>query len=297
MKSFIKGCAITSVIFLVLGVGILATVLALGDRDKMAKAVLEATDGKVELRLNSWTDFGIHISGKWFGDFGLNDEDMFDRDYEVWDGEVEKTRINEDEINELDIQISCSSLVIKDSVDEFFYIEKKGEGKLQAYEEDGVLYVKALLSGSVIGVKQEEKVTLYVPKNVDLHMISVELGAGEIEWNALKADAMKVDLGAGEFVAKNAEVGDLEVSLGAGECLIQGKLKGDVNVDCAAGDVTLKHVGNEEEFNYEIDCAVGSVRVGKESFSGLASSKKIDNDASKTMEISVSAGSVEVEFE
>lgn len=297
MKSFIKGCAITSVIFLVLGVGILVTVFALGDREKMAKAVLEVTDGKVELRLNSWTDFGIHISGKWFGDFGLNDEDMFDEDYEVWDGEVEKTRINEEEINKLDIQISCSSLVIKDSVDEFFYIEKKGEGKLQAYEEDGVLYVKALLSGSVIGVKQEEKVTLYVPKNVDLHMISVELGAGEIEWNALKADAMKVDLGAGEFVAKNAEVGDLEVSLGAGECLIQGKLKGDVNVDCAAGDVTLKHVGNEEEFNYEIDCAVGSVRVGKESFSGLASSKKIDNDASKTMEISVSAGSVEVEFE
>lgn len=297
MKGFMKGCAITALIFLLLGVGILTTVLVLGDREKMAKAVLEVTDGRVELRLNSWADFGLHINGKWHGSLGMNVEDMFDEDYEVWDGEVEKTRINEDEIEELDIQISSSFLVIKDSADEFFYIEKNGDGKSQVYEEKGILYVKAMQNSTVLGVQKEKKVILYVPENMDLHMINVELGAGEIEWNTLKADAMKVELGAGEFVAEKVEVGDLEVSLGAGECLIQGKLQGDVKVDCAAGSVTLKHEGTEDEFNYEIDCSVGSVQIDGESFSGLASSKEIDNDASKTMEISVSAGSVEVEFE
>ena len=247
--------------------------------------------------MNSWSDFGLHINGKWLGSLGMNVEDMFDEDYEVWDGEVEKTRINEEEIEELDIQINSSFLVIKDSADEFFYIEKNGDGKSQAYEENGTLYVKAMQNSTVLGVQKENKVILYVPENMDLHMINVDLGAGEIEWNTLKADAMKVELGAGEFVAENVEVGDLEVSLGAGECLIQGNLQGDVKVDCAAGSVILKHEGSEDEFNYEIDCSVGSVQVDGESFSGLASSKEIDNDASKTMEISVSAGSVEVEFE
>lgn len=297
MKRFMKGCAIAALIFFLLGIGVVTAVLALIDREEVSKAVWELTNGKVELRLNSWTDFGVHINGKWLGSLGMNVEDMFDEDYEVWDGEVEKTGINEDEIEELDIRISGSLLVIRDSSDAFFYIEKSGEGKSQAYEENGVLYVKAMQNSSVLGMQKENKVILYVPENIDLHMINVDLGAGEIEWNALKADAIKVELGAGNFVAKNVVVGDLEVSLGAGECLIQGNLQGDVKVDCAAGSVTLKHAGAEEEFNYEIDCAVGSAQIGKESFSGLASSKNIDNDASKTMEISVSAGSVEVEFE
>ena len=297
MKRFMKGCAIAALIFFLLGIGMITAVFALIDREEVSKEVWELTNGKVELRLNSWTDFGVHINGRWLGSLGMNTEDMFDEDYEVWDGEVEKTRINEDEIEELDIQISCSSLVIRESSDAFFYIEKSGDGKLQAYEENGILYVKALLNGSVLGVQKETEVILYVPKNVDLHMIDVELGAGEVEWNVLKADAMKVELGAGDFVAKNVVVGDLEVSLGAGECLIQGDLQGDVKVDCAAGSVTLKHTGAEDEFNYEIDCAVGSAQIGKESFAGLASSKEIDNDASKTMEINVSAGSVEVKFE
>ena len=279
MKRFMKGCAIAALIFFLLGIGMITAVFALIDREEVSKAVWELTNGKVELRLNSWTDFGVHINGRWLGSLGMNTEDMFD------------------EVEELDIQISCSSLVIRESSDAFFYIEKSGDGKLQAYEENGILYVKALLNGSVLGVQKETEVILYVPKNVDLHMIDVELGAGEVEWNVLKADAMKVELGAGDFVAKNVVVGDLEVSLGAGECLIQGDLQGDVKVDCAAGSVTLKHTGAEDEFNYEIDCAVGSAQIGKESFAGLASSKEIDNDASKTMEINVSAGSVEVKFE
>lgn len=297
MKRFMKNCAITALIFFLLSIGMLTVAVVFIDKEEISKVVWEITDGKVELRLNSWKDFGVHINGKWFGGFKLNDEDMFDSDYEVWDGEVRKIKINEDEIRELDIQIGCSSLVMKDSTDAFFYIEKSGDGKLQVYEEDGVLYVKALLNEGIMGVQENEKVTLYVPKNVDLQMVSIELGAGEIEWNTLKTDAMKVEIGAGEFEAKNVAVSDLEVSLGAGECLIQGELQGDVKVDCAAGSVTLKHTGDEDEFNYEIDCAAGRAQIGKESFSGLASSKEIDNDASKTMEISVSAGSVEVKFE
>lgn len=295
MKGFMKGCAITALIFFLLGIGLVTTAFMLGDKDKMAASVWEVTDGRVEFVLNSWQDFGIHFYG--FDILAPNASDMFDSDYEIWDEDVEKTQISKNPIDEMDIRVNCSSLVIKESEDEFFYIEKNGGGKLQAYEEKGILHIRALLNTQLFGYQQEEEVILYVPASTNLKVVTVELGAGEMVWNELQADVVSVELGAGEFVAKNTVVGDLKVDLGAGECLIQGKLQGNVKVDCAAGEVTLIHSGAEEEFDYDIDCSVGSVQVGKEKYSGLATAKKVDNDASKTMEISVAAGSVEVEFE
>ena len=85
--------------------------------------------------------------------------------------------------------------------------------------------------------------------------------------------------------------------MGAGDCEVQGKLQGNVKVDCAAGNVSLECVGKEKEFNYDLGCTVGNIEVGEIVVSDMNEEKKIDNNASKTMELSVSAGNIEVEFE
>ena len=295
----------------------LAVVLVLvGDKEKIAEEIYNLTDGKVEMHLDSWNDFGIHISGDWEGRYDINEASVFDEDYEVWEGDVKKTRINQNDVDVLEINVGGNSLEVKLSEDEFYYIEQKGEGKLQAYEENGGIYVKAIVNAVVFGVENETKVILYVPKNADLEKIIVEAGAGTVEasnlngkeaefnlgagcikWDGLNAESLKVQIGAGKVVASNVVLGKLEVSLGAGDCEVQGALQGDVKVDCAAGNVTLKPVGKETEFNYELNCTVGSIRVGKEELSELNEKKSIANNASKTMSLSVSAGDIEVEFE
>ncbi len=316
MKRFIKGCFVTALILLVLGVGVVMAVALVGDKNKIAEAVYDATDGKVEIHLDSWDDFGIHINGDWEGRYDINDAGAFNKNYEVWKGDVKKTQVNQEDVDALEIHVGGNSLEVKVSEDDYYYIEQKGEGKLQAYEENGVLYVTAIMNDMVFGNQPETNIIFYVPEGTELEKLDVELGAGTIkasnlngkevefdlgagyiQWEALNADALKIEMGAGKVVTTNAVLGDLEVSLGAGDCQVQAEIQGNVEVNCSAGNVSLECVGKETEFNYEISCTAGSIQIEKEKISKVNETKKIDNNASKTMELNVSAGNIEVEFE
>lgn len=316
MKKFFKGCFITALICLVLGVALVVVVALVGDKEKIAEEIYNLTDGKVEIHMDSWNDFGIHINGDWEGRYDINEASVFDDGHEVWEGDVKKTQINQEEVDSVEINVGGNSMEVKPSEDEFYYIEQKGEGKLQAYEEKGVVYVKTIVNDVVFGSENETKVILYVPVNTNLEKIVVEagagtvevadlngkevefnLGAGYIKWDALNADSLKVQIGAGKVVVKDAKLGDLEVDCAAGDCQVQGELQGNVEVECAAGNVSLSPVGKETEFNYDLKCTVGSIQVGDVEVSEMNETKKIDNSASKTMELSVSAGNIEVEFE
>lgn len=315
MKKFFKGCFITALICLVLGVALVVVVTLVGDKEKIAEEIYNLTDGKVEMHMDSWDDFGIHISGDWEGRYDINEASVFDENYEVWEGDVKKKRINQEEVDSLEIDVGGNSLEVKLSEDEFYYIEQQGEGKLQAYEENRAIYIKAIVN-KVSGGKEGPKLILYVPADADLEKINVELGAGTVvvselnaktveidlgagylEWKALNADSLLVDIDAGKVVVKDGKLGDLEVDCAAGDCQVQGELQGNVKVECAAGNVSLSPVGKETEFNYDLKCTVGSIQVGDVEVSEMNETKKMDNGAYKTMELSVSAGNIEVEFE
>lgn len=315
MIKFLKRCAIVTMILFILGGILLGVALMSGAGDKVGEVVSKVTNGKVTFHWDSWKDWGLHISDNW-KKYDIDDTGTFDKNHEVWKGNVKKTQVNQNAVDKLDIQIGGNYLMIKESEDEFYYIEQSGDGKLQAYDEQGVLYVKAIMNDLVLGVQNETNITLYVPEETDLQKINVELGAGKIEvfglngkeldismgagnieWDSLMADSLKLEMGAGKLTTKNAVLGDVKVSLGAGDCRMQGEFQGDVGVNCAAGKIVLTHVGTEAEFNYDISCTAGSIKIDGEKISGVAETQNIDNNASKTMKISVTAGDVEVEFE
>ncbi len=317
MKKFVRGCLITAVILLIVGVILIGIVVAKGDVAKISEIVSEVTNGKVEVNLDSWKDWGIYIGENWGGRYNIDDASVFDKNHEVWEGDVEKTKVGSSSVTELDIDMGGCLLEIKDSGDSSYYIEYEGKGKLQAYEEENVLYVKSLLHEVILGTSQsEEHVILYVPKEVSLNVITMDLGAGQmnlsrlgadtvsvsvgagnIVWEQLEAKEIVLEIGAGQMLAKEAALGDVEISMGAGNCEIQGQITGDVEVNCAAGQVTFDLLGTESDFNYEISCVVGNVKIGREKYSGLAETKEINNSASKEMEISCAAGNIEVQFE
>ena len=158
MKKFFKGCFITALICLVFGVALVVVVALVGDKEKIAEEIYNLTDGKVEIHMDSWNDFGIHISGDWEGRYDINEASVFDEDYEVWEGDVKKNRINQAGVDALEINVGGNSLEVKVSEDDYYYIEQKGEGKLQAYEENGVLYVTAIMNDMVFGNQPETNI-------------------------------------------------------------------------------------------------------------------------------------------
>ena len=315
MAKFLKRCVILTLILFVLGGVLLGVTIMHGGAMRVSEVVSQVSGGKIDFRWESWHDWGMTISENW-RIHDIDDVSAFDKEHEVWKGNVSKTQINQDVVTELDIQIGGNYLKLMESEDAYYYIEQDGEGKLQAFDKQGVLYIKGITNSMNFGTENITSVILYVPKDTDLQAISVELGAGKIDasdlcakevnikvgagdvvWNGMMTEDLEIELGAGRLVSSNAALGSVELSLGAGDCSIQGAFRGDVDVNCAAGKVVLTHKGEENEFDYEMTCAAGSIKLNEKKISAVDSGHKIDNNASKTMNISVAAGSVEVEFE
>ena len=65
---------------------------------------------------------------------------------------------------------------------------------------------------------------------------------------------------------------------------------------CSMGYVALYLMGNEDDFNYQLEGAMGNIDIGGMSFSGFGQEKKIDNGASKNIEVECSMGNISILF-
>ena len=54
--------------------------------------------------------------------------------------------------------------------------------------------------------------------------------------------------------------------------------------------------GAEQDYNYDIECGLGSVRIGDKRYNDLADDHEVNNGGSTMVDISCSMGSVEVDF-
>ena len=63
------------------------------------------------------------------------------------------------------------------------------------------------------------------------------------------------------------------------------------------GELKLTLVGTQTDFNYDLSCGMGELKVGDDSYNGLAQEKQINNNAAKNMELECAMGSIVVEFE
>ena len=50
------------------------------------------------------------------------------------------------------------------------------------------------------------------------------------------------------------------------------------------------------DYNYELECDMGSIRIGDSKYSGPATERSINNRAGQWMEIACSVGSVDISF-
>ena len=184
--------------------------------------------------------------------------------------------------------------------------------------------------------KTADKVYLYLPKGTTLDSVDIELGAGTMDSIALAAgdanigvdagaldidgltvndeavlsvgagqirlkellcDTASMNIGAGQLIIDDAVVsGKASINLGMGSANIDGIIRGDLDVECGMGEVILDLDDAEQDHNYEIDCAMGTVKVGSRSYSGMGSSQTIDNGSDSDYNIDCSMGSVTVKF-
>lgn len=309
MKKFFKGILRTALILILAGaiIGIIGSVAG-GKYDVMRMF----KNGELSYNFTDWSYKDNSI-------YDIEEQEVFDKTKEVLSGDLSKYQVADSSIRSLELTIGGGELVILDSEDENFYLEAENAEKLQAFAKEGTLYVKALKNTPTVQINGEGntmKLYLYMPKTVVYEKLELELGAGRVEADAVHAARIEADagagqivlsdfvcdefdgeVGAGELVLKNVQTAaKAELSVGAGHIEAEVDMQGELEAECSLGQIALNLTGTEKDFNYEISCAAGEIKLGSNSYAGLSKEQKLWNDAEKDVKLDCSLGAINVSF-
>lgn len=288
MKKFTKfalGCAVTCA---AVGLGLSVAGLAMGaastGKDVLAKALDET----------------IHSDNMRWSVSVLRDEEDWDDMDEEWNNSVTPKETNGSSIFEFD---EYKNLDIELSADELYLKKYDGKGiQVEVSENDDKVRVKQ--DGDTLKIKSLTKldgtqITVYYPADLAFNEVDIEVDAGTIhmedDWNV---NDLEIQVGAGEMTSDGKIIArEISVDVGTGEVDMNSVESHSIDVECGVGSLKLKLFGAETEYNYQVECGLGRVTVGNQTYSGISEEAKVKNaGATKKLEVECGMGDVEILF-
>lgn len=314
MRKFMKGCGITAIIMLVTGLILTGVVTIIKGRSYLNNFFFSMADGRFDSWMN-WLEDADWETGEYaFEGYDIDEYSMYNETYNI-DYADFSYEFDISSANKLDMNLAGCSFDIYDSDDDTFWIESSGSIKMQAYQENGTVYIKGTNSHNNLEDFGDSMVTLYIPEGLHFDEANIEMGAGRMYVGSLNADKMVLNVGAGQIEGDGITADTISVKVGAGSVdlydltartingkvdmgrlYVEGAVNGDINCESAMGNVMLELDGSEKDYNYDVKCSAGSVYIDGESFSGVDYSKKIDNGADKKITLHTSLGGIDVSF-
>lgn len=246
------------------------------------------------------------------------------------DLEVGACRMYIKETDDRDVRLAVSG----ECEDHYRYRIKDGDTLQLVHKDMGHNGIRAIWDES--HPRGNTRIYLYLPKNAVLNDISIDFGAGKLSAGYLRAKEIEINAGAGKctfegleaseeielsmgagkittgvLIAKEAKLdiaaGDLDVddakvsryteaTVSMGSAKLKGTFTGELKADCSMGNLKFILDGAEDDYNYDIECGMGTVKIGDKSYSDLADDREIDNGGRSTVEINCAMGTVDVDF-
>ena len=198
------------------------------------------------------------------------------------------------DIKNLDIDFGAGEFEIVESEDEYIYLEINHSIPFEyGIDKEQTLYVKP--KGKVISSATGE-ITLYLPQDMVFDEVDFDLGAGEMVASKLETKELEISVGAGAVTLKNLKCDVADMEVGAGEMIVNN---GDVKIlslDLAMGEARLNLAGTEEDYDYDLSCGAGEVKIGSMYSDGVAFDKDTDFGREKEINVQCAMGTVTVDF-
>ena len=299
INAMMKHLLLTALICVVIGGGVAIAGVALGGT--LGDASISVGNWKL---LSAWPFRGS-------GSYQVDDADTADAWAESVDGVYS---VSAEYVTDLDIVLRNCQLVIGTSEDALIYIwtEPSDQEYWKIKPNDSTLEITDTREKDQARQKSI-KLRIDIPEDKQFDDISMDLGAGEIQVDDLRAIQMEInggagvfqaqslrvsdlfdaELGVGDFYVKKAILGDTQIKCGVGTMEIKNcKLNGDATVKGGVGDVTIGLDAQETDYNYDLKCGVGELSVFGTSYHSLGKNKQIDNDADDTITLKCGVGSM-----
>lgn len=318
MAKFLKTCFIIGIICIAVGYGAKSAGIRIEGWEELKEKI-------VNKEWNFDFDFeNLKLEIKPF--YELEEQDYFNKNEKIYENEE---LIQEAfGINELQkVHVKGAGIAIKFvpyNNNEFnigdgksIVIHAKKSGKYQAYVKEHTLCI--IVNGDSQKELGEGLVEIMVPQaaydamqlsvtveasaaTIDLDVmqakdIKVEVSAGTINWSGLTTDKLSIAMAAGSVIGENTIILDeTDIDMKAGAVTLAGILGKDVEIEVAAGKATLKLAHSMEDYNYDLSCAGGSIKLGDERVEGIVRDREMDHNAEYNMDIECSVGTVELSF-
>lgn len=142
----------------------------------------------------------------------------------------------------------------------------------------------------------EAKIDIFLPESLTLENVSLDLGAGQMEAERLSvSEKFDIDVGAGQIRLHQTSAGSLKLRCGAGECFYSGKIDNNFQVNCGVGNCKLRLTNKEQEFDYDISCALGEVSVNRNKLRGIDNRHRSQETTGKKAILQCSLGRISLE--
>lgn len=167
-----------------------------------------------------------------------------------------------------------------------------------------------------VGFHREDEwyptIIVTLPEGFVADEFDMEFGAGELVAEYINANSVDFSMGAGEMTLKNLSVKDhsefsvgagsikinrltakdVTMDCGAGEINVSGEILGNSYINCGVGEINLDLDGEEEDFNYIVDCGIGSVKINNKEWDFTTHQSIYNDNAKGTFELDCGVGSI-----
>lgn len=317
MKRLVKWMLILSVVFFVLGTGVIAAGVMMGGGYYLGQA-LRAADRWDD----DFADWGRDFPGReevvtdWETDVpgskGFPDREGFLDSEELPDGVIserpgsmelplEGAHLYED-VRKLEAEVDGKVFFQESSElsDGQIRISRSGDGEDYEYRQEGnTLKIRWPRHAGRLHESLGNTIMITVPAECPLEEIDIEVAAGAFQADIMRAREISLQVEAGAIQVMQAEADKLELEADAGQICCQANVAREVSAESELGEILLDLAGKKEDFNYELECSAGSIVLQgsePEEYQGLHHEIRLDHGAFKKAELECSAGSIVVSY-
>lgn len=205
-------------------------------------------------------------------------------DFAIGDGQNETKDVQANEsvtqvqetFGSLDVELGAGKVEISYADIEKVEVEQEETPGFRCYVEESTLHVEG---GKKFGANNNRaKIVIRIPQNYSFAEFDLEVDAGEATVDGIIANEASINVDAGKATVKKLDAKKIEASADAGELYIEV-------------------VGKKENYSYNLECDVGTIRIGEESYTGLGTEKKIKNpNAERFLEADCDVGNIIINF-
>lgn len=202
-------------------------------------------------------------------------------------------------VRDIDIEVGAGKIEVLPYDGGDIEVETSGidkKLKLYSYMEEDTLKLESY--GKILGTNGMSVGTIYlrVPKELTLNEVSMNVGLGELKVESVNARELSIEVGAGSAGVNRFQAAKADISCGAGEVSVTGNVDEELGIENGIGRVICNVSGNKDDYSYDLEGALGNIKIDGGEYSGIGVSEYKEGNGSKQMDIECGLGEIVVNF-